>query len=70
MSDHINLDTINARLAEIQHCAGDHELAHSLEDRLFRDVLTAIAAGTSDNPEELAAAALRSHDIDFHRWCA
>ncbi|MDI3409550.1 hypothetical protein QKW52_15290 [Bacillus sonorensis] len=40
-----------------------------MEDALHADVLQAIATG-ADNPEKLAAEALKTKDIEFSRWCA
>lgn len=58
-----------ARVDEIRDQRHDDEAAHSLEDDLWGEVLREIAAG-ADNAAELAAAALKSNDIDFARWCA
>jgi hypothetical protein len=41
--------------------ASEDAAAHAEEDRLYRDVLAAIASGVSDAPE-LAGAALKSKD--------
>ena len=48
----------------------DDEAAHSMEDALHRDVLKAIAAGECDDPAATAAAALKTLDLKFQRWCA
>lgn len=61
------------RLEEIRVLAEgevDYESAHKKEDRLHRDVLTAIAEGRCDNPAECAAIAMQSWQIEFSRWCA
>ena len=47
----------------------DHEAAHSAEDKLHQEVLTAIANGRCDDPRSLAEAALKTQGIDFIRWC-
>lgn len=47
----------------------DDERAHGKEEELHQDVLTAIAAGAR-NPKALAAAALKTLDIEFSRWTA
>lgn len=47
----------------------DDELAHSMEDALWEDVLRAIADG-APNAAELAKAALATKELDFARWCA
>lgn len=46
---------------------GDNEAAHSLEDKLFRDVLTAIARSENDQGE-LAREALKARELRFARW--
>jgi plasmid stability protein len=60
---------INKRLQKIKNVASDDEHAHSLEDELWHDVLKAIADGCA-YPQAMAAAALKSRDIKFSRWCA
>lgn len=65
----LTVEDVARRLAEIHAAQDDPEMAHSMEDRLYRDVLAAVAAGTEDAPM-LAAAALRSHTLDFDRWVA
>jgi hypothetical protein len=62
-------DEINERVQAIKDIAHDDEVAHSAEDRLYIDVLQAIANG-ADNPRELAAAALATQGIEFARWYA
>jgi hypothetical protein len=60
---------VKARIAAIREAADDGEVAHSLEDDLWRDVLRAIAAGAGD-PRALAAAALKTTRLGFARHCA
>lgn len=62
---------IQQRLIAIASAAtqGDDEAAHSLEDQLFFDVLTEIAAGASD-ARVLARLAIRSRELKFARHCA
>lgn len=62
-------DEIELKLEEIRENKDDDEAQHAREDDLHHDVLRAIAAGC-DNPAELAAAALKSLEIKFSRWCA
>jgi hypothetical protein len=59
---------INERVQAIKDIAYDYERAHDTEDRLYIDVLQAIANG-ADNPRELAAAALATLKIAFARLC-
>lgn len=66
----MNLDEVNARLAQISEAAADDERAHSMEDELHQAVLRSIADGSCDNPAHCAAAALTSLKLDFARWCA
>ena len=57
-------------LAKIEEEAGDDEEAHLDEDTVWEEVLRVIAAGETDDPAALAAAALRTLDIEFARWRA
>lgn len=61
------VEIIEGRLSMIKAHSNDPEAAHSLEDDLFVSTLLAIAKG-SDNPKELAKAALKSTKIKFPRW--
>ena len=49
---------------------GDDEQAHVEEDRLWKDVLEAIANDTADYPSMCAAIAVGTLDISFSRWFA
>ena len=62
---------VRERVAEIaaEAARGDNELAHELEDALWRDVLEAVA-NHHDDSAELAHLALRSTDVKFSRWRA
>lgn len=60
---------VEKRVAKIRAMSDDDESAHGMEDGLRGDVLRAIAKGAS-NPHLLAAAALKTDEIDFARWCA
>ena len=57
-------------LEYIRRMADDDEIAHSMEDRLFCAVLSAIAKDCCDDPKQCAALALTSSEIHFARWCA
>jgi hypothetical protein len=61
---------VEARVAEIRALAHDPEAAHSREDSLWAEVLDTIASGWSDDPRNLAYAALQTQKIEFARWCA
>ena len=61
---------IRARLANIDKSKGDSEVAHGMQDKLWEDVLRAIADGNCVFPQGCAAEALKVLDIDFSRWTA
>jgi hypothetical protein len=58
---------VRRRVDEIDDIADLPERAHAEEDRLYCDVLEAIAAG-ADNPAALARAALAARRIDIDRY--
>lgn len=60
---------VKARVERVRSLAQDFEAAHSEEDKLYADVLSAIARGAK-NGQELAAAALQTEYIEFVRVCA
>lgn len=66
----MTVEEVKARVAEIEAVKSDDEGAHSMEDELHQDVLQAIADGTADDPAGCAREALKTHEIDFCRWCA
>ena len=63
-------EDIIKRIEHIEDIAGDDEMAHSEEDRLYQDVLESIAKGTCYNPQDAALLALSTEAIGFARWCA
>lgn len=63
----MTVDEVKERVDDIRHEAVDDETAHGMEDDLYIDVLEAIANG-ADNPEKLAAEALKTQEIEFYRW--
>ncbi|WP_353854764.1 hypothetical protein [Bacillus sp. Bos-x628] len=63
----MTVDDVRERVDDIRHEADNDEGAHSMEDDLYIDVLEAIANG-ADNPEKLAAEALKTKEIEFYRW--
>jgi hypothetical protein len=65
----VDINEIRTRVARIEAIRHDDEVAHSMEDDLYADVLRAIANG-AENAAELAREALRTGDIDFARWTA
>lgn len=62
-------EEVKARVSEIRKMADDDEVAHGREDRLYLDVLTAIANG-DPNGKALAEEAIKAAEIEFSRWCA
>ena len=60
-------DDVRRRVDEIDSIADLAEQAHMEEDRLYCDVLEAIAAG-ADNPKGLARAALAARQLDIDRY--
>ena len=62
--------SVLARVAKIAKMAGDDESAHSAEDDLHKDVLSAIASGKCVDPKECARIAMTTTGIPFSRWYA
>lgn len=60
---------IEGRVSAIAAVADDPEIAHQWEDRLYVDVLTAIAVD-EHGASALARAALEAKDLRFPRWYA
>ena len=48
----------------------DDERCHLSEDRLYDDVLRAIAAGDCEDPVACATEVLKTKEIEFSRWYA
>lgn len=63
----MDIKDVEARLGEIELYADDYERAHSLEDKLWEDVLTTLAERDGC---EIAREALKSRDIEFPRYSA
>jgi hypothetical protein len=57
------------RVKAIELASGDCEIAHSMEDSLWGDVLQAIAQG-APHGDLLAEAVLATRNIEFPRYCA
>ncbi len=58
---------VEERVYKIDQSIRDDEVAHGAEDELHQDVLQAIAEG-AENASGLAAAALKTKDLNFARW--
>lgn len=65
----MDLSNVEEQIALISAASGDDERQHGLEDSLYEDVLKAIAEG-APNASELAAAALKTKEMEFCRWYA
>lgn len=65
----ITIAEIKKWIEEIKQLGYDPEIAHSKEDDLFRDVLTAIAKDPT-HAQALAKEALKATKLDFERWKA
>ncbi|MEH7652306.1 hypothetical protein [Bacillus safensis] len=65
----MTVDDVRKRVEGLRQIAEaeDDEAAHGMEDELYIEVLGAIANG-ADNPEKLAAEALKTLEIEFSRW--
>lgn len=70
LEQHVTVPLITRAVDAIQAGADDPEGAHINEDRLYELVLSAIGAGTADDPAACAAAALKTADLEFPRWYA
>ena len=57
-------------MATIEASKGDDEGAHGMEDDLYIDLLSSIAAKTCSDPVGCAVEALKARQIHFARWCA
>lgn len=75
MSEKLKIQTVKdvkrevSRIQQVYDQQGDDEGCHSDEDALHITVLGLIADGASD-ADKLAAEALKTTKIPFHRWCA
>lgn len=67
----VTVEDVKRIVEEIRDVRHDDERAHAMEDDLYKAVLCAIATYRTDNTAaQLAAEALKAHDIEFARWCA
>ena len=64
----MNLNDVLVALEKIRSCQSDDEIAHSMEDQLYADVLKYYADGGTD--PQLAIEALKTEQMEFARWCA
>lgn len=68
--DVMYLADVAARVAKIRALAPDYEAQHAEEDKLYREILVAIAEGRCPDPASFARIALYAAIIDFPRHCA
>lgn len=65
----MTIEQVKERVKHIESISNDDEAAHSNEDALWRDVLSAVAKGHPDSVK-LAKEALKTEKISYARWCA
>lgn len=65
----ITVAMVESRVEQIAAVAHDYEAAHSHADRLFDEVLAAIAEG-HPRAQALANAALKVNELGFSRYTA
>lgn len=61
---------VRERVDAIEAVRGDDEAAHSMQDRLFADLIRSMAEGRCVDVAGCAREALRVLDMQFDRWCA
>lgn len=69
----MKIEKIKERIAKIENCKYDDEMAHSYEDDLFYDFVNAIKNGKYETKEEIVKAAkevYKVRKISFSRWHA
>lgn len=67
----LTVEDVKARVKEIKEkVKNDPNLAHSMEDNLFEDVLKAIAKEKCDDPAALAKEAVKTTKFKFERMCS
>tara|TARA_R100000750_G_scaffold58046_1_gene45541 strand:+ start:622 stop:831 length:210 start_codon:yes stop_codon:yes gene_type:complete len=66
----MKIQEVKERVAKIEHCKDDDEMAHSYEDDLFYDFVEAVKDGkykTRKEIIEVAAELFKVQDINFAR---
>lgn len=68
----MTLDEIKKRTDEVRERAHAHdsEVAHAMEDDLYRDLIAHIAKTGSEEQRAMAEAVLATQDFNFNRWYA
>lgn len=67
----MKVQEVKRRLAEIELCKADNEIAHSCEDNLFYEFVKAVKNGEYKTRKEIIEVATEVHKvrgIDFERW--
>ena len=65
-----DLTEIKKRVKQIEDCSGDYEAAHAMEDKLYFDFVEYVLVYGNDNLREMAAAVLKTKDLNFPRYTA
>lgn len=67
----LTTEDINARIESIKQMAGDDEVAHGEEDKLYADFIKHVRLYPTDEfLTEKAKLVLMTGEIHFERWCA
>jgi hypothetical protein len=66
----VNVEDVRRAVRAIRAEIDDDESAHADEDALHEAVLEAIANGSAEDPQAMAAEALETRKLEFARWCA
>lgn len=64
------VNEVKKQVDSIKDSRRDFEAAHVLEDELYLKILRGIAAGTCEDPQQVAKEAIKTQDINFPRYCA
>jgi len=64
----VNPKKVKEAVEEIRDVCYDDEMAHEMEDKLYADLIRAIALGRCVNVQECALEALKTKHMEFHRW--
>jgi ribosomal protein S20 len=66
----MDIKEIKKRIKEIKGKTWDNEVAHDMENLLYKDFIKSIANGDTDNIQEKAKLILTTKNIKFTRWYA
>lgn len=65
----MTIEEIKGKLERIKSAAGDDEVQHIMEDRLYSEAIEFIAKGGTLTAE-MGLEILKTKEMDFSRWCA